>query len=150
MRSANPSSNSFGCFSRIGGIFYYRHFVNKDSVTCHVNNTSVDSRETSAWIYDPKNATALTRTVVECFRRGSRSGAPLKHNHLQGVHIRRYLALYLKLVRVGFAKCWSFSANPFCSWDLNQKWRGWDLNPHPMAYESTAPPLSYLANNVEF
>ena len=24
-------------------------------------------------------------------------------------------------------------------------WRGWDLNPEPMAYESTAPPLSYLA-----
>ena len=28
---------------------------------------------------------------------------------------------------------------------LNKKWRGWDLNPEPMAYESTAPPLSYLA-----
>ena len=27
---------------------------------------------------------------------------------------------------------------------LNKKWRGWDLNPEPMAYESTAPPLSYL------
>jgi hypothetical protein len=25
-------------------------------------------------------------------------------------------------------------------------WRGWDLNPHPRAYESPAPPLSYLAN----
>lgn len=36
------------------------------------------------------------------------------------------------------------------SWEVekkkkNKKWRGWDLNPHPMAYESTAPPLSYLA-----
>ena len=28
---------------------------------------------------------------------------------------------------------------------LKEKWRGWDLNPEPMAYESTAPPLSYLA-----
>ena len=28
---------------------------------------------------------------------------------------------------------------------LIKKWRGWDLNPEPMAYESTAPPLSYLA-----
>jgi len=26
-----------------------------------------------------------------------------------------------------------------------KKWRGWDLNPHPRAYESPAPPLSYLA-----
>jgi hypothetical protein len=25
------------------------------------------------------------------------------------------------------------------------EWRGWDLNPHPRAYESPAPPLSYLA-----
>ena len=32
-------------------------------------------------------------------------------------------------------------------WELNKKWRGWDLNPEPMAYESTAPPLSYLAVN---
>ena len=32
--------------------------------------------------------------------------------------------------------------------DLNKKWRGWDLNPEPMAYESTAPPLSYLASNA--
>ena len=30
----------------------------------------------------------------------------------------------------------------------NSKWRGWDSNPQPMAYESTAPPLSYLANCV--
>ena len=30
-------------------------------------------------------------------------------------------------------------------WSLNQEWRGWDLNPHPRAYESPAPPLSYLA-----
>ncbi len=29
--------------------------------------------------------------------------------------------------------------------DLNRQWRGWDLNPHPRAYESPAPPLSYLA-----
>ena len=28
---------------------------------------------------------------------------------------------------------------------LKKKWRGWDLNPEPLAYESTAPPLSYLA-----
>jgi hypothetical protein len=28
---------------------------------------------------------------------------------------------------------------------LFSKWRDWDLNPEPMAYESTAPPLSYLA-----
>jgi len=28
---------------------------------------------------------------------------------------------------------------------LNKKWRGWDLNPEPMAYESTAPRLA----NVE-
>ena len=27
------------------------------------------------------------------------------------------------------------------------RWRGWDLNPHPRAYESPAPPLSYLATN---
>ena len=27
----------------------------------------------------------------------------------------------------------------------DDKWRGWDSNPQPMAYESTAPPLSYLA-----
>ena len=25
------------------------------------------------------------------------------------------------------------------------QWRGRDLNPHPRAYESPAPPLSYLA-----
>ncbi len=30
---------------------------------------------------------------------------------------------------------------------LKEKWRDWDLNPEPMAYESTAPPLSYLADN---
>lgn len=31
---------------------------------------------------------------------------------------------------------------------LKEKWRGWDLNPEPMAYESTAPPLSYLAERT--
>jgi hypothetical protein len=28
---------------------------------------------------------------------------------------------------------------------VKKVWRGWDLNPHPRAYESPAPPLSYLA-----
>ena len=31
-----------------------------------------------------------------------------------------------------------------------KEWRGWDLNPQPMAYESTAPPLSYLATAVQY
>ena len=29
--------------------------------------------------------------------------------------------------------------------ERDQLWRGWDLNPQPTAYESAAPPLSYLA-----
>lgn len=32
---------------------------------------------------------------------------------------------------------------------LKKIWRGWDLNPHPRAYESPAPPLSYLAVKTE-
>ena len=28
---------------------------------------------------------------------------------------------------------------------VNAKWREWDLNPRPRAYESPALPLSYLA-----
>ena len=41
---------------------------------------------------------------------------------------------------------WGF-LNPRTNNPLKEKWRGWDLNPEPMAYESTAPPLSYLAFN---
>ena len=61
----------------------------------------------------------------------------------------------IKMARLGFASafCEVLGAKRagipepiFLS--LKEKWRGWDLNPEPMAYESTAPPLSYLAERT--